>query len=76
MVTVQDPKLSTVREEIKTILDQEVTGATPARINFEIKQVYSSKQLNVAIGANYRSAGVSVSGTFDFNQSTFKPEFD
>lgn len=75
MVTVQDPKLSTVREEIKTILDQEVTGATPAKINFEIKQVYSSKQLNVAIGANYRLAGVSVSGTFDFNQSTFNHKF-
>ncbi|MFS4415188.1 thiol-activated cytolysin family protein [Maribacter sp. 2307ULW6-5] len=75
VITVQDPKLSTVREEIKTILDQEVTGATPARINFEIEQVYSSEQLNVAIGANYRSAGASVSGSFDFNQSTFKNRF-
>ncbi|WP_281540304.1 thiol-activated cytolysin family protein [Maribacter aestuarii] len=75
VVSVSDPKLSTVRQEIKTILDQEVTGATPARINFEIQQVYSSEQLSVAIGANYRSAGTSVSGAFDFNQSTLKNKF-
>lgn len=75
VISVIDPKLSTVREQIKTILDQEVTGATPARINFEIEQVYSSEQLSVAIGANYRSAGANVSGSFDFNQSTFKNKF-
>lgn len=75
VVDIVDPKLSTVREGIKTILDQEVTGATPARVSFEITQVYSEQQLNVAIGANYRSAGVKVSTAIDFSNTTKRNKF-
>ena len=75
VVEVTDPKLSTVRDGIKTLLDQEVTGATPARINFEISQVYTKEQLSLAIGANYRSAVNKVSASFDFEQSTYRNKF-
>jgi len=75
VVDIVDPKLSTVREGIKTILDQEVTGATPARVSFEITQVYSEQQLNVAIGANYRSAGVKVSTAVNFSNNTKRNKF-
>ena len=75
VVEITDPKLSTVREGVKSILDQEVTGATPARINFEIAQVYTKEQLNLAIGANYRSAATKVSASFDFEKSVYKYKY-
>jgi len=75
VVTIEDPKLSTVREGIKQILDQEVTGATSAKINFEITQVYSEQHLDVAIGVNYRGAGKKVSSNIDFSNSQFKNKF-
>ena len=75
VVEITDPKLSTVREGVKSILDQEVTGATPAQVNFEISQVYTKEQLNLAIGANYRSAATKVSASFDFEKSTYKYKY-
>ncbi len=75
IVEIANPKLSTVREGIKTILAQEVESATPAKLSFEISEVYSEEHLGVALGANYRSAGGSVSAAFNFNQSTYKNKF-
>lgn len=75
VVTINDPKLSTVREGIKQILDQEVTGATAAKINYVTTQVYSEKHLEVAIGVNYRGAGKKVSANIDFNSSEYKNKF-
>ncbi|MGK7393269.1 MAG: thiol-activated cytolysin family protein [Candidatus Cyclobacteriaceae bacterium M3_2C_046] len=75
VVTVTDPSLSTVREGVKSILDQEITGSTAAKLNFEISQVYSEQHLSVALGANYRSAGQDVSSSFNFAQSAYKNKF-
>ena len=76
VVEIKDPKLSTVREGIKLgILDQEVTGATAAKVNFSISEVYSEEQLKLAIGVNYRSAVHKVSGSFNFSKSTYQNKF-
>ncbi|MCO6490438.1 MAG: thiol-activated cytolysin family protein [Phaeodactylibacter sp.] len=75
VVEIENPKLSTVRSGIKSILDQEVASATPAKLNFEISEVYSEQHLKVALGANYRSAGNSVSAAFNFSQSTYSNKF-
>lgn len=76
VVEISDPKLSTVRDGIKTgILDQEVTGATAAKINFSISEVYNEEQLRLAIGANYRSAVSKVSASFDFSRSTYQYKY-
>ena len=75
VVEIEEPKLSTVREGIKSILDQEVTSATPAKLNFEISEVYSEEHLRVALGANYRSAGNSISAAFNFSQSNYSNKF-
>lgn len=72
---ITDPKLSTVREGVKTILDQEVTGATAAKVNFSISEVYSEEQLKLAVGANYRSAATKVSASFDFSKSTYQYKY-
>ena len=75
VVEIEDPKLSTVRTGIKSILDQDVVSSTPAKISYEIKQVYSEEHLSLALGANYRSAGNSVSGSFNFANSEYKNRF-
>lgn len=75
VIEVKDPKLSTVREGIKEILDQDVVSSTPAKISFEISEVYSQEHINVALGANYRGAGASVQGSFDFNSSEYSNKF-
>jgi thiol-activated cytolysin len=72
---IKDPKLSAVREGIKKILDQEVTGATPAKIDYEISQVYSREHLNLALGVNYRSAGTKVSSDFNFESTSYKYKY-
>ncbi len=76
VVEITDPKLSTVREGIKTgILDQEVTGATAAKVNFSISEVYSEEHLKLAMGTNYRSAATKVSASFDFSKSTYQYKY-
>ena len=72
---IESPTLSSVREGIKTILDQEVIGATPAQLNWEIFDVYTEEQLSVAIGANYRSAVSKVSSSFNFSESKKSHKF-
>ncbi|MEL7001799.1 MAG: thiol-activated cytolysin family protein [Bacteroidota bacterium] len=67
-----DPKLSTVREGINSLLAQGVTGGTPAKLNFETEEVYSEQHLNIALGANYRSSNKSISSSFNFSNSTYK----
>lgn len=67
--TVQDPKLSTMREAIADILAQEVTGATDARGTFEITDVYSESQLDIALGVTYDSGLTSVKNQFDFSKT-------
>lgn len=71
-VEIEDPKLSTVREGIKNLLNQGVTGATSAELVYETRQVYSEQHLNLALGANYRSANKSVSASFNFGNSEYK----
>lgn len=75
VIEVDDPKLSTVRKGIKEILDQDVVSATPAKVSFEITEVYSQEHINIALGANYRAAGSSVQGSFDFNSSEYSNKF-
>ena len=66
--TVEEPKLSTVREALNDILSADVTGATPARLSFEIENVYSEEQLSLAVQGNYKNSFVDVAGSFDFNR--------
>lgn len=65
--TVENPKLSTMREAIADILAQEVTGATPARVDTYIEDVYSESQLSIALGVTYNDGLTKVKGEFNFN---------
>ena len=71
--TIDNPKLSSVREAIGEILSENVTGATPAKIGFELEEVHSSEQLGLAIGAGVSWPGVpSVNAQFDFENNSVK----
>jgi len=75
-VVVNNPnKLSEVRDGINVLLSLEVTGATPAQLEFDKSQVYSEQQLSVALGANYRDKTKDISGSFDFNTTTIKKKY-
>ncbi|PIA77793.1 hypothetical protein BFR04_10230 [Gaetbulibacter sp. 4G1] len=69
---IENPSLDTVREGVKDMLQQGVTGSTAAKINFTTEEVYSEEHLSVALGASYSKGKNSVSASFDFSNSTKK----
>lgn len=70
--TIEEPKLSTVREALNDILSADVTGATPAKVSFEIEEVYSEQQLSIAVQGNYQNSFVDVAGSFDFTRQDIR----
>ena len=72
--------LSGTRQAVTDILNQKVLGSTPAEVSFEIKEVFESNQLNLAIGAGYNyddgiATQASIKGSFDFNNTKVKSRF-
>ncbi|WP_025744013.1 thiol-activated cytolysin family protein [Aquimarina pacifica] len=66
---IENPNISTVREGVKDMLQQGVTGSASAKVNFTTEEVYSEEHLNIALGASYTKGKNSVSGSFNFNSS-------
>jgi thiol-activated cytolysin len=75
--TIEDPSLSTFREQMAGILDTEVTGATPANIHADIEQVHSREQLAMALGTSVSGVGLPgrVSASFDFEDETVRSRY-
>ncbi|GAA4974583.1 thiol-activated cytolysin family protein [Algibacter aquimarinus] len=69
---INNPRIDTVREGVKDMLQQGVTGSTAAKINFTTEEVYSQEHLSVALGASYSKGKNSVSASFDFSKTTKK----
>lgn len=72
--TVNDPKLSTVRQAINDLLNQAITSGTTyaARAEFDRKQVYSESQLNLVVGADLKYGAGSLNTKFDWASTTKK----
>ncbi len=70
-VDIEEPSLDEVRNGVNAILAQGVTGATPAKLNFTVEEVYSEEHLDIALGANYRSRNKDISGSFNFESSQY-----
>ncbi|MFY0714283.1 thiol-activated cytolysin family protein [Seonamhaeicola sp. NFXS20] len=66
---IKEPNIATVREGVKDMLQQGVTGSASAKVNFTTEEVYSEEHLNVALGASYSKGKNSISGSFNFNSS-------
>jgi thiol-activated cytolysin len=74
--TVDCPTLSTVRGAIKKMIDDaNINGSTAATISYEIKEVNSEEELNVAIGASVKSSSMNIAGKFHFNSDEKKSHF-
>lgn len=72
---VENPNINTVREGVKDMLQQGVTGSTAAKVNFTTEEVYSEEHLNIALGASYTKGRNSVSGSFNFSSSEKKYKY-
>ena len=70
-VTIDDPKLSTIRTAINNLLDQEF-HVPPANLGFTIEQAYSEQQLKLSLRASYSSGVVDVAGGFDYSNKKIK----
>lgn len=73
--TIDNPVLSNIRAATNEILSAEVTGATAAKVSFEIEEIFSHTQLTLALGANYQNSVAEVSGKFDFTTQETKSRF-
>lgn len=70
-VTVDKPKLSTIREAINNLMNQEY-DVPPANMGFTIEQAYSEQQLDLSLRASYKGGGLNVKGGFDFSNKQIK----
>lgn len=70
-VVVDNPKLSTIREAINELMDQEY-NVPPANMGFTIEQAYSEEQLDMSLHVSYKSVGTSINGGFDYSNKKIK----
>lgn len=70
--TVDDPKLSSIRQGISDLLKDAITGDThvPARVDFNYEQVYTESQMNLFVGADVSYGAGSLETKFDWNSIT------
>lgn len=70
-IEVPDPKLSTIREAVNSLMKQEY-DVPYANLSFTIEQANSEQQLDLALRASYKGGGVNVKGGFDFSNKKVK----
>jgi thiol-activated cytolysin len=65
---MEAPNLSSFRESLNGILAADVTGATPATLDYRIHEIYSESQLSIALGASVSwPGGNEIAAAFDFD---------
>jgi thiol-activated cytolysin len=70
-VIVEDPKLSTVREAVNGLMNQEY-DVPPANLGFTVENIYNREQMDLALNISYSSGINSVSGSFDFSNTKIR----
>jgi thiol-activated cytolysin len=73
--TLEEPSLSSFRDAMGQILDQNVVGQTPANIFAQIEEVYSSEQLSLALGVNVQWLAGGIESSFGFGQEETRSRF-
>lgn len=63
---MEEPTLSSFRDERNRILDQGTTGAVPAQITYDILDVHSESQVAVSVGGSIDWFSGGLSSMFDF----------
>ncbi len=62
-------KLSDVRNAINELLNQEITGSQPARLESTRQRVHSKDQLKAAVGVKADGSWGSVAASFEYNNT-------
>lgn len=70
-VTVDDPKLSNVREAVNGLMSQEY-DVPPANLGFTVENIYSREQMDLALNISYSSGVNSLSSSFDFSNTEIR----
>lgn len=70
-VKVDDPKLSTVREAVNSLMNQEY-DVPPANLGFTVENIYSREQMNLALHASYQSGVNEISDSFSYSNKKIK----
>jgi len=75
--TIESPTLSTYRDALASVLQGEITGATPANIYSEIEEVHSEQQLNMALGvqASWNLGIASLKSSFNFANNQVRSRY-
>jgi len=70
---MEKPSLSQFRATMQGILSAGVNGSTPAKVAFELRQVFSDAEVSLALSTAVSwPGGNKVSGMFDFNSKQTK----
>jgi thiol-activated cytolysin len=74
---IENPSLSSYREALTGVLQQEITGSTPANLSSEIEQVHSQEQLNMALGvqASWGLGVASLKTSFDWSKQNTRSRY-
>jgi thiol-activated cytolysin len=74
---IEEPSLSAYRDALASILDTEITGATPANLYSEIEQVHTEEQLNMALGiqASWGLGIASLKSSFNFDKQEIRSRY-
>jgi len=74
---IAQPTLSAYREALTGVLQQEITGSTPANLSSEIEEVHSKEQLDMALGvqASWGLGVASLKTSFDFSKQEARSRY-
>jgi thiol-activated cytolysin len=65
--TLEEPSLSAFRDAMAEILGANIIGQTPANIAFDMREVHSSEQLDLALGVSADWLTADLGASFEFN---------
>ncbi len=72
---LENPSLSSFREAMKQILNQELIGQTPANVFSEIHRVHSSEQLSLALGIDVDWLNGGIESSFNFDEEETRSRY-
>lgn len=73
--TLEAPSLSSFRDAMAQILDQNVVGSTPANVFSQMEEVYSSEQLSFALGVSADWIQGNVEASLGFGEEQTRSRF-
>ncbi len=74
--TIFEPeKKSSAQEALTRLFSRELDGNFPAKMTMDVERIYSQEQASVAVGANYKGYGATVSAKFEWSNTKIKQRY-